>query len=274
MQEGVEMLREGGADFDPGASAWLGETELCSVKKIAAERGQSDLADLQLGGCAIKRVAYDGMMKGGEVHADLVRAAGVKLDFDERGGVDASKGAPVRAGFAGVSEDDAAAGGHADAAFRITADGQIDAAMLSLQKALHQGDVGFLNGALAEGFTELGVGLVIFRYQDYAGGIFVEAMDDSGAQGVTRLRKSLATTEQGIDERAASVSGAGMDGHASGLVDDDYVVVFVEDFERDGFGFGAERRAGLYFDREALAAAQALRAFCGVGVEKDQPGFD
>ena len=88
------------------------------------------LADAQLRRRAVERVANDRMMQRGKVHADLMRAAGVELDFDERGGVDAGEDAPVGAGFAGVGEGGAAARGHADAALGVAADGEIDAAVV------------------------------------------------------------------------------------------------------------------------------------------------
>ena len=90
------MRRQGSAQFDPSAGAWLGEAKPCGMEKIAAERRQKDLADRQLRCRAVERVAHDRMMKGGEVHADLVRAAGVQLDLNERRCIDAGQDAPIR----------------------------------------------------------------------------------------------------------------------------------------------------------------------------------
>jgi len=270
----MERWRERRADLDPGAGTRLGETEFRGVEEIAAERRQSNLADVQAGCCAVEGVAYDRMMESGEVHADLVRATSVELNFHEGGGADASQGLPVGAGFAGVGEHHTPAGGHANAALWIAADGEIDAAAVFPQQALDEGDVRFLDGAPAEGFSELGMRCVIFCDEDYAGGIFVEAMNDSRAQRVTTLRQCLTAAEQGVDERSMSISGAGVNGHASGLVDDHDVFIFIEDVERDGFGCDAEGRAGLHFDGEALAATKSLRAFRDAGIEKDESCFD
>src|ERR1700730_1912163 len=110
-----------GAQLDPGAGEWLGETELCGVKKIATERRQSDLTDADLGRRSVKSVADDRMMKGGEVHADLVGAARVELDLDERSGGDVREDAPVRASFASVGEG-GTTGSHAHAALGVAAD--------------------------------------------------------------------------------------------------------------------------------------------------------
>ena len=91
----------------------------------------------------------------------------------------------------------------------------------SVESALDEGDVGFFNGALAEGFAEAGVGGVGFGDEDDAGGFFVETVDDAGAKGVAALGECLAAAEERVDERAGGISGAGVDGHAGGFVDGD-----------------------------------------------------
>ena len=73
-------------------------------------------------GSAVEFVSNDRMMQRGEMYANLVGAAGVELDFDERGGVDSGEGAPVGASFAGFGQRRGAAGGHAHAVFGIAPD--------------------------------------------------------------------------------------------------------------------------------------------------------
>jgi hypothetical protein len=64
--------------------------------------------------------------------------------------------------------------------------------------------------------------------------------------------------EQGVDQGAVGAAGAGVDDEAGGFVDGDQVVVFVEDVERDVFGFGGgQRRPRDDAEFEAFAAAQA-----------------
>src|ERR1700723_1543602 len=113
------------------------------------------------------------MVERGEVDANLVGAAGVKLDFEERRGTDTGEGAPVGAGFAGAGEDHAAACGHSNAALGIARDGEVDDAGGVVKMALDEGDVGFLYFAIAEGFAEPSVGEIVFGDEDDAGGLFV-----------------------------------------------------------------------------------------------------
>jgi hypothetical protein len=266
----AEVQGQWRAKLDPGAGAWLCEANLGSVEKIAGQRRQHDFANAKLRCCAVQRVTDDRMAQSRKMHADLVCAAGVKLNCEQRGSINWREDAPVGAGFAGVAKDDAAAGGHAGTALGIAGDGQIDRPVLLFHKALHQGDVDFLDLALAEGFAELGVRGVVFGDQDDAGSIFVEAMHDAGAKSVAALRECLAAAKQGVDQRAAGGTRAGMHGHAGGLVDRDDVRVFVKDVERNGFRLGAERRARLDLDGDALAAPEPIRAFGGTGVDEHQ----
>jgi len=80
----------------------------------------------------------------------------------------------------------------------------------------------------------------------------------------------LTAAKKRVDERAAGNAGAGMHGHASGLVDDDYVGVLVEDIERDIFGRGLERWARLGVYRDALAAFQLECILGGMAVDENE----
>jgi hypothetical protein len=214
------------------------------------------------------------MADGGKMHADLVSAASVQLDFGECGGTDAGEDAPVRAGFASFGENEAATGGHAEAIFGIAADGGVNAAARFRENAFDERDVNFFYGAEAEGVAEFGVGGVIFGDEDYAGSVFVEAMNDAGAERVATLRERLTAAEQRVDESAAKISGSGVDDHSGGFVDGDDVIVFVEDVERDGFGFGEDGRALGSVDGDEFAAMKAMCAFGGATIYEDEAGVD
>jgi len=85
----------------------------------------------------------------------------------------------------------------------------------------------------------------------------------------------LAAAEERVDECAGDRSGAGVNGHAGGFIDDDDVVVFVENVERDGFGLGDDGRALGRFESDFFCAANVLRAFsCGSAIDEDEAGFD
>ncbi len=203
----------------------------------------------------------------------------MSLDFDERGIGDGGKETPIGAGGAGIGHGSAVPGlalnRHARAMNGVAPDGQLDAAGFFLELTLHEGDVDLLHFALAECFAKSRVGAVVFGDENHAGSFLVQAVDDAGTQWISGLRKRLAAPEERVDERAGDYTGAGMHGHAGGFVDGDDVVVFVENLERNRFGFGADGRALDDFESDFFAAVKMERAFLGgVAIDLDEAGHD
>ena len=95
-------------------------------------------------------------------------------------------------------------------------------------------------------------------------------MHNAGAKRVTALRERLPAAKQRIHQRAAGIAGAGVYGHSGWLVDGQYVVVFIENIERDGFGLGAQRRARPDLNGDVLAASEAMRALGWAGIDEHQ----
>ncbi len=102
------------------------------MKKIPTKRRKERGACLGLSGRAVERVANDRMTKGGEVDADLMRASGVQIGFEECVTRQAHADAPVRSRRAALPPPR----GHADAAMQIARDGQLDAACVAFQPAM------------------------------------------------------------------------------------------------------------------------------------------
>ncbi len=65
-----------------------------------------------------------------------------------------------------------------------------------------------------------------------------------------------------------------MHGHAGRLVDGQDVLVFVENIERNGFGFSAQRRPRPDFDGDVLAASYAMRALGRASIDEHQSRGD
>src|SRR6267143_2143526 len=124
----------------------------------------------------------------------------------------------------------------------IAPNGQLDSPALLSENALHQRDIRFRNGSLAKSFAQLGVRRVVLGDKDHPRGFLVQPMYDSRPQRIAGLRKRLPAPKKRVDECARNIAGAGVNGHASGLVDVDNVVVFEKHIERNRFRFGASRR--------------------------------
>jgi len=81
------------------------------------------------------------------VHADLMRASGVELDLDERGGAELLEHGPVRAGGSCVFGLAGGPRGHLYAAIGIASDGKFDAAFYASEFSLHERQICFLHCA-------------------------------------------------------------------------------------------------------------------------------
>ena len=80
------------------------------MQKIARQRRHHDFSEAHLFHRTVKRVAGDRMLQRGEVHANLVCAPGVELDFQQRRVADSRENAPIGASFPGIGNRSAVPG--------------------------------------------------------------------------------------------------------------------------------------------------------------------
>lgn len=102
------------------------------------------------------------------------------------------------------------------------------------QSTRHYGGVEPLDAVILELPGEALMRLVGLGGDQKAGGVFVDAMDYSGAGDAADAGKLPgAVVQQRVDQRAVSIARSGMDDHARRLVDHDEVGVFVDDVQRN-----------------------------------------
>ncbi len=261
-----EFPGDGCLEFDGFSGGRVFEREFPCVEHEAVREGGGG------GGFfAVDGVCDDGCALVVEVDADLVGAAGVEVAEDEGGaggGVGVEDLVVGDGGFAAGWVDD----GHFLAVDGVAADVGEDGVFGRGGDAAGDGEVEFFHGfALGELGDEGLVGGVGFGDDEAAGGVFVEAVDDAGAFDAADAGElALAVVEESVDEGAVGVSGAGVDDHAVGFVEDDDVFVFVEDVEGDvlgcvfeGDGFGDD-------DGDFVAGFDGVAWFGGVAVEGDE----
>jgi hypothetical protein len=68
-------------------------------------------------------------------------------------------------------------------------DRELDATAIARKQALHKRDVSFLNRAVTEIVGKLGVGEIVLGDEENARGLFIEAVDDAGTEGIVGLGK-------------------------------------------------------------------------------------
>ena len=124
--------------------------------------------------------------------------------------------------------------GHFLAVGRVAADGRVDRARVIPDPAADEADIGPCQRMVLELRGERGVGGVVFRRDDEAGGILVDPVDDAGALFPADAGERVAAVrEQRVDQRSVRVPRRGMDDESLGLVDDDDIRVLVADLQRD-----------------------------------------
>ena len=120
------------------------------------------------------------------------------------------------------------------------------------------------------------VGQVVFGDDEQAGRVFVQTMYDAGAHRAADPRQAArAMRQQGIHQSSRLRAGCGMDHQPFGLVDDNQIVVFVDDVERDIFCLGLfERPCRGKIHDDFIAGPQAITCFTGFFVDGDRMGSD
>ena len=103
-------------------------------------------------------------------------------------------------------------------------------------------------------------------------------MDDPRPQLPAHVREAfrvpVEVMEQGIDQRAAADPCAQVDHHPGGLVECNYIVILIEDFERYRFRVGAQRRRRLRLNPNPLAPSQPVAGLdCLRSRQTFDPGF-
>ena len=123
--------------------------------------------------------------------------------------------------------------GHALAIRRVAADGRVDRAGILAQVAADDGLIRAGHGVVGQLRREGEVRKVVFRRDEQAGRVLVDAVHDAGPPLSADAGETVAAVgEQGVDERAVLVAGRGVHDHAARLVDDDEVVVLIHHVQR------------------------------------------
>jgi hypothetical protein len=182
---------------------------------------------------AIDAILGDGEADGGEVDADLVGAAGLGMDEEERAFAVIPEEFVFGARFATPRDD-----GHACAVAGMARDGGLDNGMGAFGDAVADGDVGLVDVTFREGGAEMGLGSGGLGEEEHAGGVLVEAVDDAGVLGFEGAGEGGVVLQEPGGDGGGGVAGGAVDGDARRLVDDEEGFVFVEDGESEARGGG------------------------------------
>jgi hypothetical protein len=211
---------------------------------------------------AVGRVACDGEADRRKVNADLVHTPGFEADAEECMSREQLLELEVCDGLARcvcverLTRRVAA----------VTADRCLDPPGARPRLAPDEGDVLTLERTVADELLEAFVRLLRARHDEEARRVAVETVDDARAILVTTRRTVL---DEGLRERAARVSRAGVHDDAGRLVDDEEVVVLVRDSEVGARLLRRGRTLGQ-LERDLLAGLHAIALRAALAVDGDR----
>ena len=179
---------------------------------------------------AVSRIADERVTKELEVHANLMRAAGVQQDFGEGGALE-----PLQDAVAGARRPpDIIVDRHPLAVRRMTGYCGPNFSFVPLHFAADDGVIGLIHCPSGELGGESQVGVVVFGHDQAAAGFFVQAMHDARAgHAADAAQLAFAMVQQGIDEGMLFVADGRMHDQAGLLVQDHERFVFEQDLQRD-----------------------------------------
>ena len=217
----------------------MAELQSLSMEHLAVRRREDRLVRRSP---SVRRVAHDGASDRGHVYAYLVRAPREDVTFHER---------DHAAGFPDVFGDGFGVGGER----AVVGDGELPVlrydghllavAFVSPDQVL---DVSF--GGIGDPMDERAVDLadVVVRREilgervhgdlrlgddHHAGGILIEPVHNARARHAADAFEVGAMVQDGVHERAGVVSRRGVDDETGGFVENEDVVIFEEDVQRD-----------------------------------------
>ena len=178
---------------------------------------------------AVQRIADDRMADGAQVHANLMRAAGLDRHPRQRQRVaERARRARCASPLRGSRR------ARADIFLRfdgIAADRRVDPSS-GLHDAPDERDVFLLDLAIAKLTRELLVRGVVLGDDHQARRAAIEPVHDAGPLLAADAAEIVDVMEQRVHQRAARVAGGRMHDHAGGLVDDDDVAILIDDRQR------------------------------------------
>ena len=178
---------------------------------------------------AVKVVAHQRMVLAGQVHTDLVLAAGEQLDIDIRTRGQASAALKALEHLdARLRRLAAGADAHLAAIVAVTGDGLVDELFVPVDLALGERQVVLFKSVVDDHLVKGGLRLLVERKQHHAGGVAVQAVE--------RLHVGRGKAVAHRQQKVASVVGkcalpgaVTVDDHAGGLIDGHEPGVAVED---------------------------------------------
>lgn len=179
----------------------------------------------------IDGIARHGLTKVFQMNSDLVGASRAGTAFDEGLALIRSEHTVVGECLTATLID-----GHFLAMDLVATDRDIDFPMGHSRCSIHQCQISFFYAARGEFLRDQSVGLFGLCYNETAGRLLIESMDDSGTLDPADHSDALAMMENGIGYCSLMVPRARMDDQAWRLIDHKKGIVLEKNIKRDVLG--------------------------------------
>ncbi len=178
---------------------------------------------------AVQVVAHQRMVLAGQMHANLMLAAGEQLDIDIRARGQASAALKALEHLdARLRRLAAGANAHLATIVAVAGDGLVDELFVPVDLALGQRQIVLFEGAIDDHLVKGGLCLLVEREQHHAGSVAVQAVERlhvGRGKAVAHGQQQVA----GVVGKCALTGAVTVDDHAGGLIDGHEPGVAVED---------------------------------------------
>lgn len=246
-QLGLELLRQRAGELHQFPGAGVEEPQAHGVEALALKAGDRLF-------CAVNRVPQDGVADVGHVDTNLMSTAGLQaaLHIGE---------APEPFQYGPVGNGGAAARHHRHLlpVHRVAADGSVHGTAVLPEVSNDDAAVDPGQGVVLELGGQLLVSEVVFRRDDEAGGVPVDAVDDAGPQLSADTGEAVpAVVEQGVHQSTVGMTGGRVDYQPLGLVHHNDVTVLVDHIQGDVLGRHVHRFRVRQGDLHRLTAPELI----------------
>ena len=151
----------------------------------------------------------------------------------------------------------------------MSAQSDVDDIGVEVHGAVHNGKISFFGVAMFELMGQTPMGGIGFGHDDDAGGVAVQAMNDTGTEGVIDMGERITVIDKTIDKGAAGIAARRVNDKIRLFVDDQNLIVLVENIEGDRLGrdFGDGRWREDHVN--AVAGVELITGFGGAAINSD-----
>ena len=137
-----------------------------------------------------------------------------------------------------------------------------------------QRQINFFHCARGELFRQFSMRHVVLSYHEAAACFLIETVNDAGSFFSADPRQSGTVTKQSVDQSMFALTGARMNRHAGRFVDNNEIIVFEENIQRNRFWLDVDFFRRRLDEINLVTGSDNLPWSTGSAVEPNEPAPD